>query len=244
MTAAQLAAINSNITSAKVAEYDEALTKFNYALYCPMRETMTLRQDIFPITYTDNDTTYTVQYSDLGTTLTVSEIDLGASSPAIYLVHNNGTTNPIIVSAYKTTGLWYGGIYYGLNVKLNGSTPTTGTTPIYDVSGGLVLKNRAINRIDLNANYNNPSLVFPTVTMPAANDFIIQVSASGSNGINFTPSLTYPNSTFFNDTGEKPEIQKPISTTDTKFTLIYVSYIRVGNYYLLKGMQLKVVSMS
>lgn len=96
MTASQLAAINSNITAAKVAQYDDALTKFNYELYSPMRETTTLRQDIFPITYTDNNTTYTVQYSDLGTTLT---IDDNPTTNYLALKHDNGTTNPIIVSA-------------------------------------------------------------------------------------------------------------------------------------------------
>ena len=236
MTAAQLAAINSNITTAKVAQYDEALTKFNYELYSPMRETMTLRQDIFPITYTDNNTTYTVQYSDYGTTLTVVEIStMGASASAIYLAHNNGTTNPTIVAAKKTTGLCYGGILNKLNVKLNGSTPTIGTTPIYDVSGGLVLKNRAINIIDLSQTFNNPTLVFPYVTFPQANDFILHVDATGSG---YTPSLSYPNYQFYNDSGDKPEIELG------KQMLIYISFFGAGNYYLLKEMKLQGVAMS
>lgn len=231
----QLNAVNSNITAAKVAEYDEAMTKFNYELYSPMRETMTLRQDIFPITYTDNNTTYTVQYSDYGTTLTVVETStLGASSTAIYLAHNNGTTNPMIVAATKTTGLWAGGILPGLNVKLNGSTPTSGTTPIYDVSGGLVLKNRAINRIPLSQTFNNPTLVFPQITMPQANDFILHVEATGSG---YTPSLSYPNYYFYNDSGDKPEIELG------KQTLIYISFFRTGGY-LLKEMKLQEVAMS
>ena len=52
MTAAQLAAINSNITAAKVSQYDEALTKFNYELHTvePTNEIFVL-PECFPINY-------------------------------------------------------------------------------------------------------------------------------------------------------------------------------------------------
>lgn len=139
------------------------------------------------------------------------------------------------MTAYKNTGLWYGAILYHLNVKLNGITPTYDTTPIYDVSGGLVLKNRAINRIRLNQSFNNPTLVFPQVTKPQANDFILQVETSGSG---YTPSLSYPNVLFYNDSGEKPEIELD------KQTLIYISLFKYSGYYLLKGMTLQGVAMS
>lgn len=131
--------------------------------------------------------------------------------------------------------MWSGAVLGRLNVKLNGSTPTTGTTPIYDVSGGLALKDRAINQIRLTQSFNNPTLVFPQVTLPQANDFILQVETTGSG---FTPSLTYPNYYFYNDTGEKPEIELD------KYALIYISYFRTGGYYLLKEMKLQEVAMS
>ena len=68
MTAAQLAAINSNITAAKVAQYDEAMTKFNYAIvdaqttYQP-----SLLDSLFPMAYTPDgaSTSITISKSEL-----------------------------------------------------------------------------------------------------------------------------------------------------------------------------------
>ena len=112
MTAAQLAAINSNITSAKVELYDEALTKFNYELYSPRRESIEISPSIFPITYTKSGVNYTVQYSDVGTTLEINMNDY----PTIGLYHNNGVdTHLLITLANGNTGLYSAsGLSYNL----------------------------------------------------------------------------------------------------------------------------------
>lgn len=60
----QLSAVNSNITAAKVAGYDDALTKFNYKFHTAIKPDPYVPSNVFPIEYSASGETFTINESD------------------------------------------------------------------------------------------------------------------------------------------------------------------------------------
>jgi len=231
LTSAQLAALNSNITAAKVAQYDAALANVNYALHTATMPAPYIPSNMYPITYEASDMTFTINESDWGSSLNVS--DVGTS---YILIHHNPTFDVDINLCYIN----YSGKYIGdddINTtKFNGVRPTANVTQVLTIAAGYELEDRAVNTIYVDPSKYTCPLVFPTLITNHARDFIVRIYAYAGN---YTPTMSVSGVTLMNAEGEMPEIKTDASNPCT--TLIYFSEI-AANKFLVKGESLEVIT--
>lgn len=231
LTSAQLAALNSNITAAKVAQYDAALANANYALHTATMPAPYIPSNMYPITYEASDMTFTINESDWGSSLNVS--DVGTN---YILIHHNPTFDVDINLCY----IAYSGKYSGdgdINTtKFNGVRPTANVTQVLTIAAGYELEDRAVNTIYVDPSKYTCPLVFPTLITNHARDFIVRIYAYAGN---YTPTMSVSGVTLMNAEGEMPEIKTDTSNPCT--TLIYFSEI-AANKFLVKGESLEVIT--
>ena len=228
MTAAQLAAINSNITAAKVAQYDEAMTKFNYAIvdaqatYQP-----SLLDSLFPMVYTPEgaSTSITISKSELTIQWTPEDnvYDIVYDGDSIFYTDSDG---------------YFEDMTDGGSITFAGVAPTTSTQVIAIMPSSYTLQDRAVNSITINPSTAACSVEMPTPTQGRARDFIVRMFAVV--GLYQTqPTISTSGVTLMNAEGAMPEIAT--DAAEAKTTLLYFSEI-ARNIFLVKGEALEAIS--
>ena len=223
MTAAQLAAINSNITAAKVAQYDNALIDTNYVFHTasPDSQHPTLPTSAFPVV---------VETSD-GETLTFNDMTglyMGTDGYTLYLNNTTGDS----YAEFAPDGTFIGNGSGAAEITFGGQATTTLTFPY-------MLQDRAVNSISISADTSMITVEFPAAIANHARDFMIRfVASAGTYGT--TPTLSISGVTLMNADGEMPEIKT--DTTNACTTLVYFSEI-ASNVFLCKGEQMEAITL-
>ena len=235
MTAAQLAAINSNITSVKVALYDDALTKINYELctIAPTSGQPIVLQSCFPITFkTWDEEQHTITSENASRISIVPDETEGF----IYIVKDDVTSEDLFST--DSNGVFMD-VWNVEELKFNNTYPTSNVTLVLGFPQWYEIQDRAINTISINASSGSTiNLVFPTLIPNHARDFSIRVVAS-SGTYSTTPTLNVSGVTLMNAEGEMPEIATDENAAKT--TLVYFSEI-APNIFLVKGEALEAIS--
>jgi hypothetical protein len=223
MTAAQLAAINSNITAAKVAQYDAALIDTNYVFHTasPDSQHPTLPKSAFPIIFTrDGTSTYN----------SMSELRLTEDMGGLYWQLEDSDYTIIALFDY-VTGAFVAPGFEG-TITFNGQSSANLIYPY-------MLQNRAVNSLSVSANDATKDVMFPDQITGHARDFMVRIVASaGTYGT--APALNMSGVTLMNANGEMPEIKTDTTTACT--TLIYFSEI-AANVFLCKGENLEAITL-
>ena len=234
MTAAQLAAINSNITAAKVSQYDEALTHIQSPDYSLVTITPTTTTGILPSIFP-----ITLENEGYPETILEDEVDIDYWDGDIYLVTQHFTpgTEDNICVVDGTTGKYKYSEDFADSLRFNGVEPTT-DTQVVETTTNYNLQNRAINTISVDASISTYNLEFPSAVQGKARDFIIRAVASAGT-YSTPPTLSASGVTLMNAEGTMPEIATDENAAKT--TLIYFSEI-ASNVFLVKGEQLETIS--
>lgn len=234
MTAAQLAAINSNITAAKVSQYDEALTHIQSPDYSIVTITPTTTTGILPSIFP-----ITLEYEGYPETIYEDEVRMDWWEGDIYLVtqHFTPSTDDTICVVDGTTGKYKYSEDFADSLRFNGVEPTT-DTQVVETTTKYNLQNRAINTISVDASTSTYILEFPSAIQGKARDFIIRAVASAGTYSN-PPTLSASGVTLMNAEGALPEIATDENAAKT--TLVYFSEI-AANTFLVKGEALETIS--
>lgn len=230
-----MAAINSNITAAKVSQYDEALTHIQSPDYSLVTITPTpttgILPSIFPIT---------LEYEGYPDTILEDEVRMDWWEGDIYLVTQHFTPNidDTICVVDGTTGKYKYSEDFADSLRFNGVEPTT-DTQVVETTTKYNLQNRAINTISVDASTSTYILEFPSAIQGKARDFIIRAVAS-AGAYSTPPTLSASGVTLMNAEGELPEIKTDESNPCT--TLIYFSEI-AANIFLVKGEALEAITL-
>lgn len=232
MTSAQLAALNSNITAAKVSQYDSAMTKFNYELVnLTTTQTPVLKDSLFPMEFTPE-----------------------GESEAITITKNQLTVqwtpeDNVYDIVYQGDSIFYTdqeGYFEGMtdegSITFNGVTPTQSTQVLELIPNAYDLQDRAVNTIAIGTNTTKLLVNIPPRTLIGhARDFIVRVVAAF--GTYSTAPTLWVTSTemFLNSGGDLPEIKTDLTESST--TLFYFSEIG-SNVFLVKGEQLEIVDIN
>jgi len=231
MTAAQLAAINSNITAAKVAQYDEAMTKFNYELVdVPQTIEPFVLSSMFPIVFTES-------WGDAPTTITSADagnMSFNLNSQDDWNVRYNGQH-----VFYASLSGKYAFSDTGHEITFNGAEPQENVTQVLGFNSFYQVHDRAINTLSVDSSTSVHDLAFPSSIVNHARDFMVRIVASAGTYAT-PPTLSVSGVTLMNADGEMPEIKT--DTTNACTTLIYFSEIS-PNVFLVKGEQLEAITL-
>lgn len=234
LTAAQLAAINSNITAAKVSQYDEALTHIQSPDYSLVTITPTTTTGILPSIFP-----ITLEYEGYPETIYEDEVDIDYWDGDIYLVTQHFTPgiedNICVVDG--TTGKYKYSEDFSDSIRFNGVEPTN-ETQVVEFETEYNIQNRAINTISVDASTSTYNLEFPSAVQGKARDFIIRAVAS-AGAYSTPPTLSASGVTLMNAEGTMPEIATDENAAKT--TLMYFSEI-ASNTFLVKGESLETIS--
>ena len=234
MTAAQLAAINSNITATKVSQYDEALTHIQSPDYSLVTITPTpttgILPSIFPIT---------LEYEGYTETILEDEVYMDWWEGDIYLntQHFTPGVEDTICVVDGTTGKYKYSENFSESLRFNGAEPTT-NTQVVEFGTKYTIQNRAINTIAADTSTSTYNLEFPSAVQGKARDFIIRAVAS-AGAYSTPPTLSASGVTLMNAEGAMPEIATDENAAKT--TLVYFSEI-AANTFLVKGEALEAIS--
>ncbi len=232
MTSAQLAALNSNITAAKVSQYDETFTNISYELVnLTTTQTPVLIDSLFPMEFTPEGESEAI-------TITKSQLTVQwTPEDNVYDIVYQGDS----IFFTDTEGYFEGMTDEG-SITFNGVTPTQSTQVLELIPDAYNLQDRAVNTINIGTSTTKLLVNIPPRTLIGhARDFIVRVVAAfGSYSTAPTLGVT-STEIFLNSGGNLPEIKTDFTETST--TLFYFSEIG-SNIFLVKGEQLEIVDIN